>query len=186
MPVSRLSERRALAHAAGELRGIVLREVLQPDRFERALCAGLALGPRHALEHHAEIDVLQHRVPGKQRILLEHEGDVVRHRPGDALAGNLDRAGGGRHQAADDVEQGRLAAAARPDQAEELAAPDVERGVAQGAHVMGVARLAELVRDALDPDRGALGAHARSARIARLTRSVAAASTLRSSRSTTP
>src|SRR5262249_19031699 len=60
---------------------------------------------------------------------------------------------------ADDVEQGRLAAAARPDQAKELAARDVERGVAQRTYVSGVALLAELMRDAPDPDRDFIGAH---------------------------
>src|SRR5262249_8050229 len=49
--------------------------------------------------------------------------------------------------------------AARPDQAKELAARNVERGVAQRAHVAGVALLAELMRDAPDPDRDFIGAH---------------------------
>src|SRR5262249_16719223 len=87
------------ALAAGERAGMVLGEVLEPDRLERALRACLALGARHALEHHAEIDVLEHRVPGEQRVLLEHKGDLTRHRPGHAPAEDLDRAGGGRHEA---------------------------------------------------------------------------------------
>jgi len=77
-----------------------------------------------------------------------------------SLARDFHRAGSGRHQPADDVEQGRLAAAARPDQAEELAARHVERGVAQRPHVAGVAFLAELMRDAPDSDRDFIGAHA--------------------------
>ena len=156
MPVSRLSARASAARwrmPPESCAGIVLREVLEPDSFERTLRARLALGPRHPLEHHAEIDVLDHRVPGKQRVLLEHEGDVVRHRPAHRLAGDFHGAGGRRHQAADDVEQGGLAAAARPDQTEQLAARDVERGVAQREHVAGVAFLAELMGDVLDPDR---------------------------------
>jgi hypothetical protein len=44
----RAGQCRALAHAAGELSGIVLREVLEPDGFERALCARLAFRTRHA------------------------------------------------------------------------------------------------------------------------------------------
>ena len=121
--------------------------------FIRTLRTSLARSPRHALEHHAEIDVLEHRVPGKQRVLLEHEGDVVRHRPAHGLAGDVHCAGGRRHQAADDVEQRGLAAAARPDQAEQLAARDVERGVAEREDRAGGALLAELVGDVLDPDR---------------------------------
>src|SRR5215813_4788371 len=100
MPVSRLSAR---ANAAGELRRIVLGEVLEPHSRKRALRARLALGARHALEHHAEVDVLEHGIPGEQRVLLEHEGDVARHRPRDPLAGDFHRAGRRRHQPADDV-----------------------------------------------------------------------------------
>ena len=73
----RAGQRRALAHAAGELRRIVAHEVLEPDRLQRLPRARLLLGLRHALEHHAELDVLDDRAPGKQRVLLEHEGDVV-------------------------------------------------------------------------------------------------------------
>src|SRR4029077_4096517 len=69
-----------------------------------------------------------------------------------------------RHQSADDVEQGRLAAAARPDQAEQLAARDVERGLSYLPHVAGVAFLAELMRDAPDPDRDGASGHAISPR----------------------
>ena len=74
--------------------------------------------------------------------------------PRTGLPCDLDRAGGRRQQAADHVEQRALAAAARPDQAEQLAARDVERGVLQRLHELRVARLAELVRDVPDADRG--------------------------------
>jgi hypothetical protein len=66
---------------------------------------------------------------GKQRVLLEHEGDLLRHRAAHSLVADLDRAGGRLHQSAHDAEQRALAAAARPDQAQQLAAPDIERGV---------------------------------------------------------
>src|SRR6266849_2267999 len=80
-----------------------------------------ASGARHALENHAEVDVLEHGVPGEQRVFLEHEGDVARHRAGHPLAGHFHGAGGRVEQTADHVEQGRLAATARTDQADELA-----------------------------------------------------------------
>ena len=105
LEAERARQRRTLAHAARQLSRIMLGEILEPDRLQRALRARLALGPRHALEHHAEIDVLEHGVPGEQRVFLEHEGDVARHRPGHLLAGDLHRAGGGLEQSADDVEQ---------------------------------------------------------------------------------
>ena len=75
------------------------------------------------------------------------------------LAADLDRAAGRRQQPADHVEQRALAAAARPDQAEQLAAHDVEIGVEQRAHMECVARLAELVRDVLDADRDIARGH---------------------------
>ena len=73
--------------------------------------------------------------------------------PRTGLPLDLDRAGGRRQQAADHVEQRALAAAARPDQAEQLAARDIERGVLQRLHELRVARLAELMRDVPDLDR---------------------------------
>ena len=105
LEAERAGQGRALAHAAGELAGIVLREILEPDGFERAVRARLAFSARHALEHHAEVDVLEHRIPWEQRVLLEHKGDVARHRPRDLLVEDLHRARGWRHQSADDVEQ---------------------------------------------------------------------------------
>ena len=57
------------------------------------------------------------------------------------------------HQAADDVEQRALAAAARPDQAQQLAAPDIERGVEQRPHIAGAALLAERLGHAPNPNR---------------------------------
>src|SRR4029079_14333589 len=102
---------------------------------------------------HAELDVLDDRAPGKQRILLKHEGNVTGQGPAHRLALDLDRPGGRRQQTADHVEQRALAAAARADQAEQFAAHDVERGVQERAHMLRVARFTELVRDVLDPDR---------------------------------
>jgi hypothetical protein len=94
-----------------------------------AVRARIVFGLRHALEHHAELDVLDDRTPGEQRVLLEDEGDVARQRPCYLLAVDLDRPGRRRQQTADHVEQRALAAAARADQAEQLAAHDVERRV---------------------------------------------------------
>src|SRR5262249_57900531 len=50
LEAERAGERGALAHATGELCGIVLREILEAYRLERAARARLALGARHALE----------------------------------------------------------------------------------------------------------------------------------------
>src|SRR5208282_5636150 len=136
----------------GELGGIVVGEIGEPDRFKRAPRAGLVRRLRHALKQHAEAHILHDRIPRKQRILLEHEGDLVRHRPAHRLAGDFDGATGRRQQAADDVKQRALAAAARADQTQKLAAGNVEGGIEQGADMLRLARLAELVGDAFDAD----------------------------------
>ena len=83
----------------------------------------------------------------------------MRQRARDLLAADLDRARGRLQQAADHVEQRALAAAARPDQAEQLAARDVERGVGERANVKRLAGLAELVRDIPDAYRDIARGH---------------------------
>src|SRR5438093_1273187 len=59
------------------------------------------------------------------RVLLEDD-DHLPLWPGDRLAPHDDPAVGWREQAADDLQQGRLAAARRPDDAHELALTDAE------------------------------------------------------------
>ncbi len=111
----RARERRALAHAARELVRVVRlesREVALREQRRRFLAA---LGRRHAAELEAELGVLADGAPGKQQILLQHEGDV-RVRAGDGLAGHADVAAGGEIEARAHVEQRRLAAAARADE----------------------------------------------------------------------
>src|SRR5690606_31033760 len=53
--------------------------------------------------------------------------DPARDAAGDLLAAQPDGAGGGRERAGDQVEGGALAGPVRPDQAEDLALPQVER-----------------------------------------------------------
>src|SRR5882757_573659 len=124
-------------------------------------------------------------------MLLEHESDVVGHRPAHGLAGDVHRARRRRHEATDDIEQGRLAAAARADQAKKLAACDVERRVTQRLHMPNVALLAELMRDVPHTDGDVAGhsacfAFPRSDLSASRKAAVAVSSMDMSSRSTTP
>ena len=84
----RARQRRALAHAAGQLSRKMLGEAVEADRFQRTARALVPFGLRHALKLHAEHDVLEHRVPRKQRVLLEHEGEIVRHRSAHRFAGD--------------------------------------------------------------------------------------------------
>ena len=90
LQAERARERRTLAHAAGKLRRIMVHKVLEPHRFQRFARSILLLGFGNALEHHAELDVLDDRAPRKQRVFLEHKGDLLRQRRVHGLAADLD------------------------------------------------------------------------------------------------
>ena len=112
-----------LLHAAGQLPGIAPAEVGQADHVE-VLDAALFRFARRGAARVAESEthVLLHGKPWQQRarILLEqidHAGRRRRDRP----AVEPDLAGGRGHQPGDDLQQGRLAAAARSHDGDELA-----------------------------------------------------------------
>src|SRR4029077_14112280 len=119
-----------LAHAAGQLPRIVVFKTLEPDELQQlhgALAVGRADG---AGDLTADDGVGQHRAPRQEAVVLEHEAAVA--------AGLLDRAAVEQHlartgmfEAGDDAQERRLAAAARPDARDELAALDVEADAAQ-------------------------------------------------------
>ena len=72
----------ALAHAARELVRIFVLEAGEADLGDVVAGDLLALGLRHAAQLEPEGDVAQHRRPGHQREILEHEG-ALRARPAD-------------------------------------------------------------------------------------------------------
>ena len=75
--------------------------------------------------------------PREGRFLLEHHADRGV-RAGNCLAGDRDAAVIAVEQSADDVEQGRLAAARRPDHRQELAGRDAERDIIErGERALG-------------------------------------------------
>ena len=80
----------------------------------------------HAGDLEREGDVVDDVAPREGRLLLEHHADRGV-RAGHGLAGDRDAAVIAAEQPADDVEQGRLAAARRPDHRQEFAGRDVER-----------------------------------------------------------
>ena len=102
----------------------------------------------HAVLLEAEGDVVRHRHVREQRVGLEHH--VGRPLPGrhrrHVLAVDQDPAGGRRLEAGEHPQQRGLAAARRAQQGEELALVDVEADIVDGVDV------AELLGDVLDLD----------------------------------
>src|SRR5215467_8030579 len=72
----RARDRGALLHAARELRRVAVLEALESDQLDEGLRALLALGARHALPLEAVKNVGAHRLPGKQREVLEYDAAV--------------------------------------------------------------------------------------------------------------
>ena len=121
----RAHERCALAHAAGEREGIGSLEAGEAEEGKQLARLPLRLGLAHTLDLQRQRDVPQHGAPGKEEILLGHVGDRVQI-TADRRSSDLDRAGVGNVEPGDEAEEGALSAAARPDQADELAAAGVE------------------------------------------------------------
>ena len=123
-----LGEADALALAAGQHVRIALAERAEPDAGRASPArarAPRARGVPGGLQ--PDRDVLQRGLPGKQRLGLEQVAGLPVE-PGERRAENVDAPGRRRKQAGGDVEQRRLAAAGRPDDGDELAVGDVERG----------------------------------------------------------
>ena len=93
---------------------------------------------------------------GNRRVVLEHRVHVplVGRQPGDVLALQLDAPGGRLLEAADHPQRGRLAAAGRAEQAEELAVHDLEVDVVDREDV------AEGLRDLDQPNVDVLHGYA--------------------------
>ena len=134
----RAGERDALALAAGELRGVAVRDPVELHELEQLLHArlDLALGRPQPPRPHAEPegDVLEHRHVAEERVVLEHEADAA---VADVLRRGIlvveqDGPRVGDLEARDDPQQRRLAGARRPDQRDELPARHVEGDVVEG------------------------------------------------------
>ena len=126
----RARQRHALPHAAGQLVHPGAREAPTSRRARDILDARLALAARHAQLLHAEGDVVGDAQPGEERRVLEHDA-AIGAGPAHALAADTHLALVGALEAGDEVEQRRLAAPRRADQADELAVVDGERHLAQ-------------------------------------------------------
>ena len=116
----------ALAHAAGQLRRIGAAETGETHERKRLVHAAGNFRAVGAGAAQAECDVVPHVEPREGGIFLEHDPDLVGDGAGDVTAFHLDRARRRRDEPRDDLEQRALAAARRPDHADELAAPEFE------------------------------------------------------------
>src|SRR5690606_22475892 len=137
-------DRHALLLAAGELAGLVPGALGQTDQAQRHLGAPGPLGAAHLAQQQRQLDVLLRAQHRQQVVELEDEADVLgapaRQFAGlelvDALAVDADAAGGGRVQAADQVQQGGLARARRAHQGDEGTALDLEVDAVQHFHLL--------------------------------------------------
>ncbi len=135
----RARQRRALAHAAGELARIVIGEIGKPDRLQRT--AARASLVRASARPETSCRASRSRSPCSTET-ARSPGTRRRYRAASVRAPALpdvDGAGGRRHQPAHDAEQRALAAAARADQAEQFAARDIERRIQQRLHMTRLA-----------------------------------------------
>ena len=131
-----------LLHAAGEMMRIGVGEFLELDEGELLARDAFALGLGDALHLQPERHVAERGAPREQLgEILEHDA-AVHAAPGDRLAADPDFARGGREEAGDDVEQRRLAAAGRADDAQEF-----RRGEAEARGLDGVNLAARRVID---------------------------------------
>ena len=149
----RAGERDALLLAARELRRVFAMLLGQADEREKLVDPTLDLGRALAAVDEAVADVLGDGEVREQGVGLEHDAEIAlrRRRARHVAAGDLDPALVLRVEAGDGAQERGLAAAGRPEEAHELAAPDLEIDRLQGREG------AEALRQALDAQKRLLG-----------------------------
>ena len=139
----------ALAHAAGKLLRIGRFKAVEADHVDRGDRALARFGGRGAMGAQADLDIVEHAQPREQREALKHHrGAVVGAGDGLAVEGHL--AAGRPRQARDDAQQGRLAAARAPEQADDLAFPQGQRNVLQDRRAGFAGAFQEALADMAD------------------------------------
>src|SRR5918994_1003090 len=136
----------ALLHAARELVGELVGDVVQADELEHLGRAGEPLRLREALDLQAEGDVLDDAPVGEEPEVLEDHRDGVAPqfaelagvRARHAVAEDRDVAGGGLDQPDQRAHERRLARAGEAHDDEDLAGHDLERDVAHGDRAAGL------------------------------------------------
>ena len=138
----------ALAHAAGEVLRKAVGELGEAELCQQTVDLAADVGLTAHLQ--AEGDVRAHRHPGEERVLLKDHAAIgagLAH----AFAVREDLARRRRDEARDRVQQRRLSAAGGAEEADELAAGDVEVDAVERQNAVGI-RGAERFRHAVDGD----------------------------------
>src|SRR5262249_53860141 len=120
----------ALAHAAGQLVGVVALEAREADELDVVLRARYGLFAGLALHLEPEHHVVDDGAPGEERVALEDE-PAVGPGPHDRVPVEHDLAAALVDEPVEDAEEGRLAAAAGPDDGGELGLLDLQADVAE-------------------------------------------------------
>src|ERR1051325_4760972 len=142
-------EREALLPSAGERAGEAVAVRADVREVDRPLDALAALGAFQPVDGAEELEVLEHGEVAVERERLRDVADVAAHLLAflfDVEAVDAGVAGGGDEEAAEDADERRLAGAVRAEEAEDLAARDLQRDVVEGADG------AEVLGDVLDVD----------------------------------
>ena len=157
----RARDRHALLLPARELAREVVHALREPHEAQRGLHVRRAAPPpRSGRQQQRQLDVAIGREHGDQVVGLEHEAHVARAPGGelaarhrrDLVAGHADGAGARHVQAAEQVEQRRLARSARAHEGDELARADVEVQPLEDADLLAAAHVA--LAEAARPDQG--------------------------------
>ena len=129
----RTRQRDTLLLAAGQLGGLSFGKFAELDEFEHLLDGLPDLARRLAEPPQSESDVLGDTHVREEGVVLEDRVDValVRREILHVLAEQQDFAAGRHLEAGDEAQHGRLAAARRPQQGEELVTLDGERNLLQ-------------------------------------------------------
>src|SRR5205823_5879745 len=143
----------ALPHPAGELSRMASLETIESHQSDEVSCPLVPFCFGQARDLERKRDVLEHVAPGKRRFFLEHHAD---RRVGAAnrLAVHANASFIVAEQSTDDVEERRLAAAARSDDGKKIDGADVERSVIDSDE--RAFRRSEALGDVLDADESVL------------------------------
>ena len=152
-------EGHALLHAAREREGVVVGEALEAELADDDEGAPAGFGAGHPLDLQPDHRVVEHGAPREEQIALRHVRHPAEGRGHSAAVDEQAAAVVGGQESRHDVEQGALAAAARPNDGDELAVghAQVERLEHGDASPVDLERLGDLTQ-------GELVSHAASGR----------------------